>query len=426
MKKHFFCIVMLIMVATMVFAQREWDTNTRDAAYEAPNSKFQKEWYGTDENKTTYLFKANGTLTSTLTASFDLGNGKFPYTIILTGKYTRKKDYLHLIYTRGQTKYNQADLDRLSARMRDKVLEVLKIVNSKYASMNSVEDALILRLDDECLILTKYDPKTRLFNDIEWSTFYNETHKKKEEERAVQLAAEQARQDSIKQVREAEEKARREAEEKARREAEEKARREAEEKAKREAEERARLAEEARIKAENEYWARMGTEKKASADKAAAEGVKLVDLGLSVRWADRNVGAKSPEDDGFFFRWGEITPLLSLSAKYKPVIKPKKGAVLNEESDPATVRWGVGFHVPTPQQWEELFSKCTFKLDSEKKVVIVKGPNGNTISIADSLYWTNAMSVDEKGKAPYVYVGEKPFIIEDDVQSPGGIRAVME
>ena len=32
-----------------------------------------------------------------------------------------------------------------------------------------------------------------------------------------------------------------------------------------------------------------------------------VDLGLSVKWADRNVGAASPEDYGLCFAWGETT-----------------------------------------------------------------------------------------------------------------------
>ena len=31
----------------------------------------------------------------------------------------------------------------------------------------------------------------------------------------------------------------------------------------------------------------------------------MVDLGLSVKWADRNVGAKSPEDFGSYFQWGD-------------------------------------------------------------------------------------------------------------------------
>ena len=32
----------------------------------------------------------------------------------------------------------------------------------------------------------------------------------------------------------------------------------------------------------------------------------IVDLGLDVYWADRNVGANSPTDAGTYFAWGEI------------------------------------------------------------------------------------------------------------------------
>jgi hypothetical protein len=31
----------------------------------------------------------------------------------------------------------------------------------------------------------------------------------------------------------------------------------------------------------------------------------MVDLGLSVKWADRNVGAASPEHYGSYFQWGD-------------------------------------------------------------------------------------------------------------------------
>lgn len=33
---------------------------------------------------------------------------------------------------------------------------------------------------------------------------------------------------------------------------------------------------------------------------------EAVDLGLSVKWADRNVGASSPRDVGDFYAWGEL------------------------------------------------------------------------------------------------------------------------
>ena len=34
---------------------------------------------------------------------------------------------------------------------------------------------------------------------------------------------------------------------------------------------------------------------------------KAVDLGLSVKWADRNLGATSPEGYGDYYAWGETT-----------------------------------------------------------------------------------------------------------------------
>ena len=39
--------------------------------------------------------------------------------------------------------------------------------------------------------------------------------------------------------------------------------------------------------------------------KGMANGHEWVDLGLSVKWATCNVGAKDPTDKGQFFAWGE-------------------------------------------------------------------------------------------------------------------------
>ena len=33
-----------------------------------------------------------------------------------------------------------------------------------------------------------------------------------------------------------------------------------------------------------------------------------VDLGLSVLWASWNVGANAPEEDGYYYAWGEVEP----------------------------------------------------------------------------------------------------------------------
>ena len=199
-----------------------------------------------------------------------------------------------------------------------------------------------------------------------------------------------------------------------------------------------REAEENRIKAENEYWTRIGIEKKNSADKAAAESVKLVDLGLSVRWADRNIGATSPEDNGFMYKWGEITSSRS-SGRYKPVRKPHKKDKLDASNDPATARWGVGFHVPSPEQWEELLQKCVREV--RNNVLIITGPNGNSISIpiGNSIsipiktaqnnvhYWSNAMSdTSNKDAILFYFKGASYCQRPWNVESMYPVRAVME
>lgn len=190
--------------------------------------------------------------------------------------------------------------------------------------------------------------------------------------------------------------------------------------AKRQAEEKrqdsVRLAEQARldsirrVKAQEEllrkeqlYLESLSPEKRASLDKAAAEGVKMVDLGLSVRWADRNLGASNTRDKGEYYAWGEVTPKIDDNSKYKPIKKPKTDAILDTTSDPATVRWGIGWHVPTIEQWNELFQKCSMNENFDHTGVVFTGPNGNTITLpfTNFEYWAHywANSSGSKGYA---------------------------
>lgn len=36
--------------------------------------------------------------------------------------------------------------------------------------------------------------------------------------------------------------------------------------------------------------------------------MKAIDLGLSVKWCDCNIGTSSPEKYGNYFSWGEVLP----------------------------------------------------------------------------------------------------------------------
>ena len=120
-----------------------------------------------------------------------------------------------------------------------------------------------------------------------------------------------------------------------------------------------------------------------------------VDLGLpsGTLWADRNIGADSPEDYGYYFAWGEIEPKSTYNwdtykwckggynelTKYCYDIDNKD--TLEFSDDAATHYWGYKWCVPAYDQLEELENECTWTWTTQKGVngYRVTGPNGNFI-----------------------------------------------
>lgn len=161
------------------------------------------------------------------------------------------------------------------------------------------------------------------------------------------------------------------------------------------------------------------------APKAAKASVEAVDLGLSVKWASCNVGAKSEWEIGDYFAWGEVQPKASyLAGNYKhrdadgnwikyafkadalvdaDVAKADNQATLLPEDDAATAILGEGWRMPTPEEAQELMDKCEIKY-WEQGIQLV-GPNGNSICIPyggskqgeklrgekTTSYWTNQL-----------------------------------
>lgn len=94
--------------------------------------------------------------------------------------------------------------------------------------------------------------------------------------------------------------------------------------------------------------------------------MEAVDLGLSVLWADRNIGAANPEWDGYFYTWGDINEQLHYYApsgylygnsfdkyfKYGPNSLPFLLSLDN--ADDAAWHLGNGWRMPTRQEVEEL------------------------------------------------------------------------
>ena len=123
-----------------------------------------------------------------------------------------------------------------------------------------------------------------------------------------------------------------------------------------------------------------------------------VDLGLSVKWANMNVGASKPEDYGDYFAWGETKPKKnydwstytlcngSSSTMTKYCNSSSYGTVDNKTTlelvdDAAHSNWGGTWRMPTNEEWSELSTNCTWTWTTQNSVkgYLVKGPNGNSI-----------------------------------------------
>lgn len=108
-----------------------------------------------------------------------------------------------------------------------------------------------------------------------------------------------------------------------------------------------------------------------------------VDLGLSVMWADVNIGADSPEGKGYRFAWGETSSRANnyLSDTYAYQGKDIGEDISGTEYDAAHVVWGDLWRMPTLTEYKELEDKCTWKWTKKNGHYgyNVTGVNGNSI-----------------------------------------------
>lgn len=136
-----------------------------------------------------------------------------------------------------------------------------------------------------------------------------------------------------------------------------------------------------------------------------------VDLGLAsgILWAKYNLGTTDPTKPGDYYAWGEIETKKKYAENYKfygksslkdGVIKYNRRdgkMVLELEDDAANVILGVGYRIPTKEDWQELLDECKWETEtftapiewdpSQKKFIKqwkVTGPNGNSITLPNS------------------------------------------
>ena len=157
-----------------------------------------------------------------------------------------------------------------------------------------------------------------------------------------------------------------------------------------------------------------------------------VDLGLpsGLLWADRNVGASSPEDYGNYYAWGETTPkdvydwrTYAHGHSYNTLTKYCYDAfyglngfsdnltTLQVSDDAATANLGGGARTPTRYEWEELLDNTTDICTTRNGVIgiLLTASNGKSLFLpaagfcyGSSLsfagrggdYWSGTLDVD--------------------------------
>ena len=121
----------------------------------------------------------------------------------------------------------------------------------------------------------------------------------------------------------------------------------------------------------------------------------VVDLGLpsGLKWADRNVGAETPQDKGLYFSWGNVdgyavnengnvidgysfdrdTYATTLGGQYT-------GSTLDTEHDAATVNMGSDWHMPTSAETLELVQNTDhYYIDLSGKTVAISELDGSKL-----------------------------------------------
>ena len=160
----------------------------------------------------------------------------------------------------------------------------------------------------------------------------------------------------------------------------------------------------------------------------AADGVEAVDLGLSVKWANMNVGAKKASGFGTYFAWGETKSKDYYSwntyawskgdsqflTKYSNTDRRSQLAPVD---DAAHVNLGGGWRMPTVDEFEELINNCTWEWTMQDGIngyKVSSKKTGNSIFLpitgfryyADTqfrsimgVYWTSSLYTGNPNKA---------------------------
>lgn len=182
--------------------------------------------------------------------------------------------------------------------------------------------------------------------------------------------------------------------------------------------------------------------------------IELIDLGLPSGnlWADRNIGADSPEQKGLYFAWGETVGYTAEQVKAKErrftwsqYKATERYGNLTSDIDAAKACLGEYYHIPTKDDFEELLAFCESIITINYNGTMVAGRiltskiNGNSIFLPaagrcsfsslqyvgeSGMYWSSNCDLISNAWCLYFY--SRPPRLDSGVRSFGrSVRAVF-
>lgn len=290
-----------------------------------------------------FVFNSNGTGTAYTGGTEDRSGLRFKVTLAIPLTWKKDGGLFTMTQHVSRSKVTVEFADDVSPAQRAAGASVLSDMKreknmdaTNYNDIVSYND--LYRIDDNQIVMRESDGTLRVWNSKKW---FDEEDMRIENARIAQ-----ARRDSLERI--------------------ERARRESLERAQRERRDSLRRAEQQRL-----------------FDEVSA------DLGLSVRWAQCNVGATKPEGIGLY--------LSDMEAR-NYVYTPKNG---------------VNFRTPTREEMQELVDNCTWTNEvlNGTEGYRVTGPNGNSIFIpAGGWYETITTMVLKKGSSVHLWTSSRSDI----------------
>lgn len=138
-----------------------------------------------------------------------------------------------------------------------------------------------------------------------------------------------------------------------------------------------------------------------------------IDLGLSVKWANSDFMAQTPEEDGVCFAWGMNKSLRKGSVDVYEhyadgsYIDIGKSICGNPEYDVVTQVYGGKWRMPSESEVIELFGNCTVEFITEQNTVylVFKAKNNAIMKMSSLAPWSSATGHSSTGKTSYRWTG---------------------